>query len=136
MRDILKILKDSKKQAKILILKLQSAWNYLILKKMYLQDLLETRQLQIITGGPMVPKKMETDKAILIDLLLEGIEEAIEDGVIEEVMVVTEVVSNHMGILELIISKSGEDIIKREVHGEVEEVIVEDVIGMSEFMKF
>lgn len=132
----MKILKDSKKQAKILILKLQSAWNYLILKKMYLQDLLETRQLQIITGGPMVPKKMETDKAILIDLLLEGIEEAIEDGVIEEVMVVTEVVSNHMEILELIISKSGEDIIKREVHGEVEEVIVEDVIGMSEFMKF
>jgi hypothetical protein len=32
-----------------------------------------------------------------------------------------------MIMIELIISKDEEDIIKREVHGEVEEVIVEDV---------
>jgi len=41
-----------------------------------------------------------------------------------------------MIMIELIISKDEEDIIKREVHGEVEEVIVEDVFGMSEFMKY
>jgi len=36
-------------------------------------------------------------------------------------------------MIELIISKSEEDTIKRVVHGEVEEVIVEEELGMSEF---
>ena len=61
---------------------------------------------------------------------------AIEDEVIEEVMVVTEVLTKHIVMRELIISKSEEDTIKRVVHGEVEEVIVEEEVGMSEFMKF
>lgn len=58
---------------------------------------------------------------------------AIEDEVIEEVMVVTEVLTKHIVMRELIISKSEEDTIKRVVHGEVEEVIVEEELGMSEF---
>jgi len=61
---------------------------------------------------------------------------AIEDEVIEEVMVVTEVLTKHIVMRELIISKSEEDTIKRVVHGEVEEVIVEEEVGMSEFIKF
>jgi hypothetical protein len=135
MKVLLKILKDSKKQENILILKLQSVWNYLILKRMFYQDLVEIPQLQI-TGGQIMPMKMEKKEAILIELLQEEIKGAIEGEVIEEILVETEVGSNHMVMIELIISKSEEDIIKREVHGEVEEVIVEDVFGMSEFMKY
>ena len=74
--------------------------------------------------------------SVLIELPQEEVEEATEDEVIEEITLGTEVVSNHMAMIELIISKNEEDIIKREVHGEVEVVIVEDVFGMSEFMKF
>lgn len=51
-------------------------------------------------------------------------------------MVVTEVLTKHIVMRELIISKSEEDTIKRVVHGEVEEVIVEEEVGMSEFIKF
>jgi hypothetical protein len=80
--------------------------------------------------------KMIKKEALLIELPQEEVEEATEDEVIEEITLGTEVVSNHMVMIELIISKSEEDIIKREVHGEVEVVIVEDVFGMSEFMKF
>ena len=83
-----------------------------------------------------MPMKMIKKEALLIELPQEEVEEAIEDEVIEEITLGTEVVSNHMAMIELIISKSEEDIIKREVHGEVEVVIVEDVFGMSEFMKF
>jgi len=119
----------------ILILKLKSVRNYLILKKMFLQDLVETRQLKII-GGQIMPMKTEKKEAIQIELLQEEIEEAIEDEVIEEILVVVEEVSNHMGMIELIISKREVDLIKREVHGEEEEVIAEDVFGMSELMKF
>ena len=83
-----------------------------------------------------MPMKMIKKEALLIKLPQEEVEEATEDEVIEEITLGTEVVSNHMAMIELIISKSEEDIIKREVHGEVEVVIVEDVFGMSEFMKF
>jgi preprotein translocase subunit SecD len=102
---------------------------------MFLQDLVETRQLKII-GGQIMPMKTEKKEAIQIELLQEEIEEAIEDEVIEEILVVVEEVSNHMGMIELIISKREVDLIKREVHGEEEEVIAEDVFGMSELMKF
>ena len=83
-----------------------------------------------------MPMKMIKKEALLIELPQVEVEEATEDEVIEEITLGTEVVSNHMAMIELIISKSEEDIIKREVHGEVEVVIVEDVFGMSEFMKF
>lgn len=96
---------------------------------------METLELQII-GGQVMLMIMEIKELILIELLQEEIEEAIEDEVIEEVMVVTEVLTNNILMIELIISKSDEDIIKRVVHGEVEEVIVEEEVGMSEFMKF
>ena len=135
MKVMLKILRDSKKQENISILKLRSVWNFLILRKMFLQDLVEIQQLQVI-GGQIMPMKMIKKEALLIELPQEEVEEATEDEVIEEITLGTEVVSNHMAMIELIISKSEEDIIKREVHGEVEVVIVEDVFGMSEFMKF
>jgi hypothetical protein len=135
MKVMLKILRDSKKQENISILKLRSVWNFLILRKMFLQDLVEIQQLQVI-GGQIMPMKMIKKEALLIELPQEEVEEATEDEVIEEITLGTEVVSNHMVMIELIISKSEEDIIKREVHGEVEVVIVEDVFGMSEFMKF
>jgi hypothetical protein len=80
MKVLLKILKDSKKQENILILKLQSVWNYLILKRMFYQDLVEIPLLQI-TGGQIMPMKMEKKEAILIELLPEEIEGAIEGEV-------------------------------------------------------
>ena len=135
MKVMLKILRDSKKQENISILKLRSVWNFLILRKMFLQDLVEIQQLQVI-GGQIMPMKMIKKEVLLIELPQEEVEEATEDEVIEEITLGTEVVSNHMAMIELIISKSEEDIIKREGHGEVEVVIVEDVFGMSEFMKF
>ena len=45
MKVMLKILRDSKKQENISILKLRSVWNFLILRKMFLQDLAEIQQL-------------------------------------------------------------------------------------------
>jgi hypothetical protein len=135
MKVLLRILKGLKKLVNTLILKLQSVWYYLILKKMFLQDLVETLELQII-GGQIMLMKMEIEELILIEFLQEEIEVVIEDEVIEEVMVVTKVDTNNIVMIDLIISKNEEDIIKRVVHGEVEEVIVEEEVGTSEFMKF
>lgn len=82
-----------------------------------------------------MPMKMGKEEVILKELLQVEIEEVIEDVVIEEILEETEVVTNHMVTIEQILNKSVEDIIKKE-HGEVEEVIGEDVFGMSELMKF
>lgn len=82
-----------------------------------------------------MPMIMGKEEVILIELLQVEIEEVIEDVVIEEISEETEVVTNHMVTIEQTLNKSVEDIIKKE-HGEVEEVIGEDVFGMSELMKF
>jgi len=116
-------------------LKLQSVWYYLILKKMFLQDLVETQELQII-GEQVTITIMEIGEVIMKEILKEEIELYKEDEVIEEVMVVIEVVTNKIVMKDLIISLDEEDIIKMVVLGGVEEVIVEEEVGMSEFMKF
>lgn len=116
-------------------MKLQSVWYYLILKKMFLQDLVETQELQII-GEQVTIMIMEIGELIMKEILKEEIELYKEDEVIEEVMVVIEVVTNKIVMKDLIISLDEEDIIKMVVLGGVEEVIVEEEVGMSEFMKF
>lgn len=79
---------------------------------------------------------MEIGEVIMKEILKEEIELYKEDEVIEEVMVVIEVVTNKIVMKDLIISLDEEDIIKMVVLGGVEEVIVEEEVGMSEFMKF
>lgn len=79
---------------------------------------------------------MEIGELIMKEILKEEIELYKEDEVIEEVMVVIEVVTNKIVMKDLIISLDEEDIIKMVVLGGVEEVIVEEEVGMSEFMKF